>query len=144
MPSGRHGRLWALILRPVALESVHLLVVAALVKPLRGEPIGPGECMLLPRLKASAEELPGLRAQASELSAASVTRRVTVEGANGAISAANAQSRIEELGASVHATVSSAEGPPAEVRGGYLRIGLRYVPPSYGCRTNENPVVAEP
>ena len=98
--------------------------------------------MLFPRLKASAEGSPGLRPQASELSAAAVTRKVTLDGANGAISSANAQSRIEELGASVDATVSSTEGPPAEVRGGYLRIGLRHVPPSYGFRTNENPVAA--
>jgi hypothetical protein len=97
---------------------------------------------VLPRLKASAEELPGLRAQASELSAAAVTRKVTLEGANGAIAWANAQSRIEELGASVDATVSSTEGLPAEVRRGYLGIGLRYLPPSYGSRTKENPVAA--
>jgi hypothetical protein len=88
MPTGRRGRLWALILMPVALARVHLLV------------------------------------------------------ASGAISSADAQSRIEELGASVDATVSSTEGLPAEVRGGYLGIGLRYVPPSYGSRTKENPVAA--
>ena len=73
MPTGRHGRLWALIFMPVAPASVRLLVVAALVEPLRGEPIGPEEHMLLCRPKARTEELPGLRAQASELSAAAVT-----------------------------------------------------------------------
>ena len=73
MPTGRHGRLWALIFMPVAPASVRLLVVAALVEPLRGDPIGPKERMLLCRPKARTEELPGLRAQASELSAAAVT-----------------------------------------------------------------------
>ena len=73
MPTSRHGRLWALIFMPVALASVRLLVVAALVEPLRGEPIGPEERMLLCRPKARTEELSGLRAQASELSAAAVT-----------------------------------------------------------------------
>ena len=150
MPTSRHRRLWALILMLVALACVHLLVAAALVKPLRGEPIGPGERMLLPRLKASAEELPGPRAQALELSAAAVTRKVTLEGANGAISPSSAQSRIEELAASVDAAVSSTEGPRAEVRRAYRRVGLRYLLSSpydaglgaYGFRTNENPVAA--
>jgi len=73
VPTGRHGRLWALIFMPVAPASVRLLVVAALVEPLRGDPIGPKERMLLCRPKARTEELPGLRAQASELSAAAVT-----------------------------------------------------------------------
>jgi hypothetical protein len=73
VPTGRHGRLWALIFMPVAPASVRLPVVAALVEPLRGEPIGPEERMLLCRPKARTEELPGLRAQASELSAAAVT-----------------------------------------------------------------------
>ena len=83
--------------------------------------------MLLPRLKASAEELPGLRARASELRAAAGTRKVTLEGASDAIASANLPSRIEELAASVGATISSTEGLPAEVRGGYRRIGLRHV-----------------
>jgi hypothetical protein len=150
MPIGRHCRLRALILIPVALASVHLLAVAALVKPLRGEPIGPRERMLLPRLKASAEELPGLRAQASELSAATVMWKVTLEGTNGAISSANARSRIEELAASVDAAVSSTEGPPAEVCEAYRHVGARYVVNSpydaglgaNGFRTNEKPVAA--
>ena len=73
MPTGRHGRLWALIFMPIALASERLLVVTAFVEPLRGEPIGPEERMLLCRPKARTEELPGLRAQASELSAAAVT-----------------------------------------------------------------------
>jgi hypothetical protein len=147
---GRHGRLRALIWIPVALASVHLLVVAAFVKPLRGEPIGPRERMLLPRLKASAEELPALRAQASELSAAAVTWKVTLEGAEGAISSANPQSRIEEPAASVDAVVGSTEGPPADVCEAYRRVGLRYVVNrpydaglgANGFRTNENRVAA--
>jgi hypothetical protein len=60
-------------LMPVALASVRLLVVAGLVEPPRGEPNGPEEIMLLCGPKACAEELRGLRAQASELSAAAVT-----------------------------------------------------------------------
>ena len=108
--------------------------------------------MLFPRLKASAEELPGLRAQASELSAAAVTRKVTLEGANSTISSADVQSGIEELATSVDATVSSTEGPPAEVRGAYRRVGLRHVLSNpydaglgaYGFRSDENPFASKP
>jgi hypothetical protein len=146
MPTGRHDRLWALILMPVALASLHLLVMAALVKPLRGAPISPGKRMLFPRLRTSAEELPGMRA------AAAVTRKVTLEGAKGAISSANGQNGIEELAASVDATVSSTEGPPAEVRGAYPSVGLRHVLTSpydaglgaYGFRSDENPFASKP
>ena len=83
--------------------------------------------MLLPRLKAAAKELPALRARAAELRASAGTRKVTLEGASDAVASANLQNRIEELAASVGATVSSSEGLPAEVRGGYRLIGLRYV-----------------
>jgi hypothetical protein len=125
MPTGRHGRLWALILMPVALASVHLLVVTGLVKPLRGAPIGPGERMMLPRLRAFA---------------------------NSAISSANVQRGIKELAASADATVSSTEGPPAEVRGAYRRVGLRHVLSSpydaglgaYGSGSDENPFASKP
>ena len=102
--------------------------------------------MLFSRLRASAGELPGMRA------AAVVTRNVTLEGANGAISSANVQSGIEELAASVDATVSSTEGFPAEVRGAYRSVGLRYVLTSpydaglgaYGFRSDENPFASKP
>lgn len=83
--------------------------------------------MLLPHLKAAAEELPELRARASELRAAANNRKVTVEGASDAIASANLQSRIEELASSVGATIGSTESLPGEVRSGYRRIGLRYV-----------------
>lgn len=128
MPTGRHGRLWALLLLLIALASVYLLVVAPLVNfYAERQSVLENRRMLLPRLKAAAEELPGLRARAAELRAAAGTRKVTLEGASEAVASANLQSRIEELAASVGATVSSAEGLPAEVHGGYRRIGLRYV-----------------
>ncbi len=128
MPTGRQGRLWALLLMLIALASVYLLAIVPLVNLYaERQSVLENRLMLLPRLKASAEELPRLRARASELRAAAGTRKVTLEGASDAISSANLQSRIEELTASVGATVSSTEGLPAEVRGGYRRIGLRYV-----------------
>jgi len=83
--------------------------------------------MLLPRLRATAEELPTLRARVEQLRAAAGTRKITLEGASDAIAAANLQSRIEELAASVGATIGSTESLPVEVRSSYRRIGLRYV-----------------
>jgi general secretion pathway protein M len=128
MPTGRNGRLWALILMLIALASVYLVVVVPLVNFYAGrQSVLENRRMLLPRLKAAAEELPGLRAQASELRAAAGARKVTLEGASDAIASANLQSRIEELAASVGATISSTEGLPTEVHGSYRRIGLRYV-----------------
>jgi hypothetical protein len=93
-----------------------------------------------------------MRAQASESSAAAVTRKVTLEGANSAISSADVQSGIGELAASVDAAVSSTEGPPAEVRGAYRRVGPRHVLSSpydaglgaYGFRCDENPFASTP
>jgi general secretion pathway protein M len=83
--------------------------------------------MLLPRLKAVADELPELRARAAELRAAASSRKVTLDGATDAVASANLQGRIEELAVSVGAMIGSTESLPAEVHGGYRRIGLRYV-----------------
>ena len=83
--------------------------------------------MLLPRLQAAADELPALRARVEQLRAAAGTRKLTLEGASDAIAAASLQSRIEELAATVGATIGSTESLPAEARSGYRRIGLRYV-----------------
>ena len=128
MPTGRRGRLWALILVLIALGGVYLLVVTPLLDLYaERQAVLESRRMLLPRLKAAADELPGLRARASELRAAASTRKVTLEGASDAIASANLQSRIEELAASVGAAIGSTESLPAEVRAGYRRIGLRYV-----------------
>jgi general secretion pathway protein M len=127
MPTGRNGRLWALILMLIAVASVYLVVVPLVNFYAEHQSVLENRRMLLPRLRAAAEELRGLRARASELRAAAGARKITLEGASDAIASANLQSRIEELAASVSATISSTEGPPAEVREGYRRIGLRYV-----------------
>jgi general secretion pathway protein M len=82
--------------------------------------------MLVPRLKAAADELPELRKQVAELRASAGARKVTLEGSSDAIASANLQSHIEELAASVGVTIGSTESLPVEVRGGYRAIGLRY------------------
>ena len=65
MPTGRRGRIWALILMLIALASVYFLVVAPLVGfYAERQSVMENRRMLLPRLKASAAELPGLRARA--------------------------------------------------------------------------------
>ena len=81
--------------------------------------------MLVPRLKAAADELPELRARVADLRATAGTRKVTLEGSSDAIASANLQSHIAELAASVGVTIGSTESLPVETRGGYRRIGLR-------------------
>ena len=112
----------------VALAGVYFLVVTPLVDLYaERQSVLENRRMLLPRLQAAGEELPGLRMKVSELRATVGTRKVTLDGSSDAVAAANLQSRIEELAASVGAMISSTERLPAEVRGGYRRIGLRYV-----------------
>jgi general secretion pathway protein M len=128
MPTGRPGRLLALSLVLLALGGVYLLVVAPLLDLYsQRAAVLENRRVLVPRLKAAAEELPGLRARVEQLRAAAGARKVTLDGASDAIAAAALQSRIEELAASVGATIGSTESLPAEARSGYRRIGLRYV-----------------
>ena len=111
----------------IAVASVYLVVAPFVNLYAERQSVLEKRRTLLPRLRAAAQELPELRARASELRTAAGARKVTLEGASDAIASANLQSRIDELAASVGATISSTEGLPAEARGGYRRIGLRYV-----------------
>jgi len=128
MPSGRRGQLLALSLLLAALGGVYLVVASPLLG-LYAEraAVLENRRMLLPRLRAAAEELPILRARVEQLRVAAGTRKITLEGASDPIAAATLQSRIEELAASAGATIGSTESLPAEARSGYRRIGLRYV-----------------
>src|SRR5246127_3482200 len=112
----------------LALGAAYLLVVAPLIEfYAERAAVLENRRMLAPRLRAAADELPGLRARVEQLRAAAGTRKITLEGASDAIAAATLQSRIEELAASAGATIGSTESLPAEARSGYRRIGLRYV-----------------
>ena len=128
MPTGRRGQLLALSLLLVALGGVYLLIVSPLLG-LYAEraAVLENRRMLVPRLRAAADELPFLRARVEQLRAAAGTRKITLEGATDAIASATLQSRIEELATSAGATIGSTESLPAEARSGYRRIGLRYV-----------------
>ena len=128
MPSDRRGQLLALSMLLAALGGVYLLVASPLLG-LYAEraAVLENRRMLLPRLRAAAEELPILRARVEQLRVAAGTRKITLEGASDPIAAATLQSRIEELAASAGATIGSTESLPAEARSGYRRIGLRYV-----------------
>ena len=118
----------ALLLALVVLGGVYLLAVAPLLDLYAGrQAVVENRRMLVPRLRAAAEELPALRARVGELRATASGRKLTLEGASDAIASASLQSRIEELAVSVGATIGSTESLPAEVRGGYRRVGLRYV-----------------
>jgi len=128
MPTGRRGQLLALSLLLVALGGVYLLIVSPLLG-LYAEraAVLENRRMLVPRLRAAADELPSLRARVEQLRAAAGTRKITLEGASDAIASATLQRRIEEVASSAGATIGSTESLPAEARSGYRRIGLRYV-----------------
>jgi general secretion pathway protein M len=127
LPTGRRGQLLAVSLLLMVLGSLYFLAVSPLVElyQQREARLEDGR-MLLPRLQAVAGGLPALRAQVAELRAAALTRKVTLDGANDAIAAANLQSRIEGFAAAVGATIGSTESLQAETRDGYRRIGLRF------------------
>jgi len=128
MPTGRRGQLLALSLLLVALGGVYLMVVSPLLGLYAERAVVlENRRMLVPRLRAAADELPSLRARVEQLRAAAGTRKITLEGASDAIASATLQSRIEELATSAGATIGSTESLPAEARSGYRRIGLRYV-----------------
>jgi hypothetical protein len=128
LPTGRQGRVLAVSLLLIALAATYLVVVSPLLDLYEERAAFlEDRRLLLPRLRAAAEELPALRERVEQLRNAAGNRKITLEGASDAIAAATLQSRIEELATSVGATIGSTESLPVEVRSGYRRIGLRYV-----------------
>jgi len=127
LPTGRQGQLLASALLLAALGAIYLFAAAPLLE-LYAERAAAVENarLLVPRLKTTADELPGLRARAAELRATASTHKVTLDGSSDAIASANLQSHIAELAAAAGVTIGSTESLPAEMRGGYRRIGLRY------------------
>ena len=95
LPTGRQGQLLALALLLAALGAIYLFAAAPLLE-LYAERAAAVENarMLVPRLKAAADELPGLRARAAELRATASTHKVTLDGSSDAIASANLQSHI--------------------------------------------------
>jgi hypothetical protein len=127
LTTGYQGRLLALLLLLAVLGGIYLVVAAPLLELYAGRAaVVENGRMLVPRLKAAADELPELRARVADLRATAGARKVTLEGSSDAIASANLQNRIAELAASVGVTTGSTESLPVEVRGGYRRIGLRY------------------
>lgn len=127
LTTGYQGRLLALLLLLVVLGAIYLVVAAPLLELYAGRAtVLENKRMLVPRLKAAADELPALRARVAELHASAGTRKVTLDGSSDAIASANLQSHIEELATSAGVTIGSTESLPVEVRSGYRAIGLRY------------------
>ena len=118
LPTGHQGRLLALLLLLVVLGAVYLVVAAPLLE-LYAEraALVENKRMLVPRLKAAADDLPELRARVADLRARAGTAKVTLEGPSDAIASANLQSHIAEFAASVGVTVGSTESLPVETRG---------------------------
>ena len=118
----------ALAILCLVLAGIYLLMIAPVLDMYaQREAMLADRQILLPRLSAAAEQLPSLRARLIEMKADASTRKVTLDGASDPIASANLQSRIEELAASAGVTIGSAEGLAVENRGGYRRIGLRFV-----------------
>lgn len=108
------------------LAAGYLLLVTPLLGFYRGrEATLVDKQMLAVRLRASADALPGLRAQLAALQTSASTRKITVDGGSDAIAAANLQSHLEQLAASTGVTIGSTEAIAAENRGAQRRIGLR-------------------
>jgi hypothetical protein len=127
LPTGRQGQLLALALLLAALGAIYLSAAAPLLELyVEHSAAVENARMLVPRLPAAADELPGLRARAAELRATASTHKVTLDGSSDAIASANLQSHIAELAAEAGVTIGSTESLPTEMRGGYRRIGLRY------------------
>jgi general secretion pathway protein M len=127
LSTGRQGQLLALALLLAALGAIYLFAAVPLLELYAERATAVENArMLVPRLKAAADELPGLRARAVELRAPASTHKVTLDGSSDAIASANLQSHIAELAAGAGVTIGSTESLPAEIRGGYRRIGLRY------------------
>ena len=127
LPTGRRGQLLALGLLLLALGSCYFLGVAPLLGLYQQREAKIEDArMLLPRLQAVADGLPGLRARVAELRTQARTRKVTLDGASDAVASANLQSRIEGFASSVGATIGSTESLPVETRDSFRRIGLRF------------------
>ena len=114
LTTGYQGRLVALLLLLVVLGAVYLVVAAPLIELYSSRAaVLENRRMLVPRLKAAADELPALRARVAQLLASAGARKVTLEGSSDAIASANLQSHIEELAASAGVTIVVAWGEGA-------------------------------
>jgi len=84
LTTGYQGRLLALLLLLVVLGGVYLLVAAPILDLYAGRAaVIENRSMLVPRLKAAADELPELRARVAKLRTTAGTQQVTLEGSSG-------------------------------------------------------------
>jgi general secretion pathway protein M len=126
LPTGRAGRLLALVLAGLAL----LAVWAVLAQPLLGwyrDRAGrlAERRLLLARMTGLAAELPALRHAAQAASGAAQAALVPIAGGSDAIAGASLQEQVQHMAAQAGATVSSIETLPATEAGPYRRIGVR-------------------
>lgn len=128
MPTGRRGQILAVALALAVLAALYLLVAAPLIG-LYAERQGMIETrlLLLPRLQATAAELPVLHADITRLSTDRRARQLTLDGATDALASASLESRLDAFARSVGATIGSTEMLPTAPRGPYRRIGLRVI-----------------
>lgn len=125
LPTGRSGRALALALAALAV----LLLWEAIGVPLRGwygdraEALA-GREALAARMDTLAAELPALR-QAAAAGAARSGPAALIAGSSDAIAGAALQEQVQQMAASLGATLSSSESLPASRAGAYRRVGVR-------------------
>ena len=125
LPTGRAGRVLALGLAILAL----LLLWEAVGVPLRGwyddrADALAGRIALAARMQTLAAQLPALR-RAAAAGAAHAGPAALIEGSSDAIAGAALQERVQQMAASLGATLSSTESLPASQAGAYRRVGVR-------------------
>lgn len=126
LPTGWRGRLLALGLAFIALAAVYSVAAAPLLDLYADNAaLAERRRALVVKLNAIAGELPSLRARVAELRAVVATDKLTLDGASDPIASAALQGRIEALASTAGVTIGSTESMPAEVQGGYRRLGLR-------------------
>ena len=124
LPEGVRGRVLAVALLVVVLAALWAGVVVPLTDWFadRTDTID-RQTTLARRMGQIAADLPALRAQAASTQAAAPV--AVLDGASDAVAGAALQQRLQQIGASLGATLSSTEVLAGEPIGAYRRIGVR-------------------
>jgi general secretion pathway protein M len=127
LPSGRNGRILALLITVLAL----LLVWRAVASPLIGWYDARSDAleqrqMLATRMAMLVQQLPGLRAQAQGLAASGQAGAgALIEGSNDAVASAAIQEKVSGMAGVLGLSLSSTETLQGTREGAYRRVGVR-------------------
>ncbi len=126
LPDGRRGQLLALLLTLAVVASVWAAVVAPLIawQADQRERLEQRRA-LAGRMAALATTLPALQAQAATRNATGPAPSAVLAGDTDAVAGAALQQLVQQIANVAGTSPSSVEVLPAEIVGGYRRIGLR-------------------